>query len=248
MAAGKALTPTEYIQHHLTFFTKPVGDGGFWTLHVDSLDGAARRCSWASASSGGWCAERPPACRTSARRSSNSSLRVHRRPGQGGFPPRRPQPLRRSAALTVFIWVLLMNAMDFLPVDIMAAMLGAVGLHEWRLVPTADVNTTFALALSVWLLMIFFSIAVKGLGGWIHELFCAPFGVNPGAAPFPWCSIPVQHDRIRFEAAIALAAAVRQHVRGRDHLPAAVAVGGERPGRARSSRCRSRSAGRSSTS
>jgi F-type H+-transporting ATPase subunit a len=46
-------------------------------------------------------------------------------------------------------------------------------------VPTADVNTTFALAISVWGLMIFYSIKVKGLGGWIHELFCAPFGSNP---------------------------------------------------------------------
>jgi len=82
-------------------------------------------------------------------------------------------------ALTVFVWVLLMNALDFLPVDIVAAVLGALGLHEWRLVPTADVNTTFALALSVWLLMIYFNIAVKGLGGWIHELFCTPFGSHP---------------------------------------------------------------------
>jgi F-type H+-transporting ATPase subunit a len=46
-------------------------------------------------------------------------------------------------------------------------------------VPTADVNSTFALALSVWLLMIYFSIAVKGFGGWIHELFCSPFGTHP---------------------------------------------------------------------
>jgi F-type H+-transporting ATPase subunit a len=46
-------------------------------------------------------------------------------------------------------------------------------------VPTADVNTTFALSLSVFALMIFFSIKVKGLGGWIHELFCTPFGGNP---------------------------------------------------------------------
>jgi len=87
-------------------------------------------------------------------------------------------------ALTVFVWVVLMNAMDFLPVDIMAAILGAVGLPEFRLVPTADVNTTFALSLSVWLLMIYFNIAVKGLGGWIHELTCAPFGIKPlWAAP-----------------------------------------------------------------
>src|SRR5204863_6944069 len=83
------------------------------------------------------------------------------------------------AALTMFVWVLLMNAMDFLPVDIMAWFYEDVlHLHNWRGVPTADVNTTFALALSVWVLMIYFSIAVKGLGGWIHELFCTPFGSN----------------------------------------------------------------------
>ena len=54
-----------------------------------------------------------------------------------------------------------------------------LGLEEWHAVPTADINTTFALSLSVWLLIIFFSIKVKGLGGWIHELFCSPFGSNP---------------------------------------------------------------------
>jgi F-type H+-transporting ATPase subunit a len=57
--------------------------------------------------------------------------------------------------------------------------LGWLGVHYWRPVPTADVNTTFALALSVWLLMIFFAISAKGFLGWIHELFCAPFGSNP---------------------------------------------------------------------
>jgi len=86
-------------------------------------------------------------------------------------------------ALTVFVWVLLMNAMDFLPVDVMA-----LGTHfiapEWRLVPTADLNTTFALALSVFGLMIFFNIKVKGIGGWVHELFCSPFGSNPLLWPF----------------------------------------------------------------
>jgi F-type H+-transporting ATPase subunit a len=84
------------------------------------------------------------------------------------------------ASLTVFVWVLMMNAMDFLPIDWLVTALEKVfHVHAWRPVPTADVNTTFALALSVWILMIFFSIKVKGLGGWIHELFCAPFGSNP---------------------------------------------------------------------
>jgi F-type H+-transporting ATPase subunit a len=86
-------------------------------------------------------------------------------------------------ALTVFVWVLLMNAMDFLPVDVMAQ-----GTHlfaeEWRLVPTADLTTTVALAISVFGLMIFFNIKVKGIGGWVHELFCAPFGSNPLLWPF----------------------------------------------------------------
>ncbi len=83
-------------------------------------------------------------------------------------------------SLTVFLWVRLMNSMDFLPADLMAWFFEHV-LHQEhvRSVPTADVNTTFALALSVFGLMIFYSIKVKGLGGWIHELFCSPFGGNP---------------------------------------------------------------------
>jgi hypothetical protein len=85
----------------------------------------------------------------------------------------------------VFVWVMLMNALDFLPVDIVALGTHSISEHGFRIVPTADVNTTFALALTVWLLMIFFNIKVKGLGGWLHELTCAPFGAKPlWAAPF----------------------------------------------------------------
>jgi F-type H+-transporting ATPase subunit a len=86
-------------------------------------------------------------------------------------------------ALTVFVWVLLMNAMDFLPVDVVAQGTKLIA-PEWRIVPTADLNTTVALALSVFLLMIFYNIKVKGIGGWLHELFCAPFGSSPLLWPF----------------------------------------------------------------
>jgi len=83
-------------------------------------------------------------------------------------------------ALTVFIWVILMNSMDFLPVDIVGRIPEAAGAHHgFRLVPTADTNTTFALALTVWAMMIGFAIKEKGLGGFVHELFTAPFGSNP---------------------------------------------------------------------
>jgi F-type H+-transporting ATPase subunit a len=83
-------------------------------------------------------------------------------------------------ALTVFVWVFLMNAMDFLPVDISAYIYEHVfGLEKWRQVPTADINTTFGLSIAVWVLMIFYSIKAKGLGGWFHELTCSPFGGHP---------------------------------------------------------------------
>jgi F-type H+-transporting ATPase subunit a len=61
-------------------------------------------------------------------------------------------------------------------VDWVALATHHISEHGFRIVPTADVNTTFALALTVWFLMIWFSIAAKGLGGWMHELFTAPFG------------------------------------------------------------------------
>jgi F-type H+-transporting ATPase subunit a len=78
-------------------------------------------------------------------------------------------------ALTVFIWILLMNAMDFLPVDLLPMILSQFGVHNLRVVPTADVNHTFAMSFSVVLCVIGFSINSKGLGGWIKELFTAPF-------------------------------------------------------------------------
>jgi F-type H+-transporting ATPase subunit a len=87
-------------------------------------------------------------------------------------------------ALTVFVWVTLMNAMDILPVDIISSALGAMGLHYWRPVPTADINTTFALALTVFALMVVYGIRKKGLGGWTKELFVAPFGHNVILWPF----------------------------------------------------------------
>ena len=82
-------------------------------------------------------------------------------------------------ALTVFVWVLMMNAMDLLPIDILAKGLAAIGFYTWRPVPTADINTTFALSISVWLLMLFYNLKVKGMGEWLHELLCTPFGSNP---------------------------------------------------------------------
>ena len=184
MAAGKELTATDYISHHLTFFAKPIGEGGFWTLHVDTLVMAL--IVGVLGIGFVWWVVRGATPGVPNRRQAFVELAFEFVADQSKsiFHHGDVNKFVAPAALTVFIWVMLMNALDFLPVDIMAKALDFVGLHEWRMVPTADVNTTFALALSVWLLMIYFNIAVKGIGGWLHELACAPFGVKPiWAAP-----------------------------------------------------------------
>ena len=90
-------------------------------------------------------------------------------------------------ALTVFVWIFLMNAMDLFPVDlfpkIWEIIYGANGgdaHHAYmRVVPSADLSTTLGLSTSVLLVCVFYNIKIKGIGGWVHELFCAPFGAHP---------------------------------------------------------------------
>ena len=84
-------------------------------------------------------------------------------------------------ALTVFVWIFLMNAMDLLPVDLLPAIWHvagpAMGAPDYmRVVPTADLSVTMGLSLSVLLICLYYNVKIKGLGGWVHELFSAPFG------------------------------------------------------------------------
>ncbi|MES2686624.1 MAG: F0F1 ATP synthase subunit A [Pseudomonadota bacterium] len=95
-------------------------------------------------------------------------------------------------ALTVFVWIFLLNAMDLLPVDLIpviwASIYGAAGLdphHAYmRSVPTADLSVTMGLSLGVLLTCLAYNVKIKGLGGWIHELFTAPFGNHWALYPF----------------------------------------------------------------
>ena len=84
-------------------------------------------------------------------------------------------------ALTVFVWIFLMNAMDMLPVDLLPAAWHAAGpalgfKDYMRVVPTADLSTTLGMSFSVLFVCLFYSVKIKGLGGWTHELVAAPFG------------------------------------------------------------------------
>lgn len=83
-------------------------------------------------------------------------------------------------ALTVFVWVLFMNLLDLLPVDLLPKIAADLfGIHYQRVVPTADLNGSLGMALGVLLLCLYYNIKIKGFGGWMHELFTAPFGNHP---------------------------------------------------------------------
>lgn len=80
-------------------------------------------------------------------------------------------------ALTIFVWVFLLNTMDLLPVDFLPTIASLFGLHDFRSVPTDDLNLTFALSLSVFFLLIFFNLKVKGFKNLTKEVFTEPFGI-----------------------------------------------------------------------
>jgi F-type H+-transporting ATPase subunit a len=174
---------TDYIQHHLTFLAHPVKDeGGFWTLNVDTL--LTTLVVFVLAFGFMYLVARKATSGVPGKRQAFVEWLLDFVNEQVKGIYNGPSPMVAPIALTTFVLVLLLNAMDFLPVDIVSGGLHALGFEHFRFVPTADVNTTFALALSVFGLMIFYSIKVKGFGGWIHELYAAPFGSHPLLWPF----------------------------------------------------------------
>jgi len=174
MASEATLSSTEYISHHLTHET--VGQG-FWTWNVDSLFmsgllgvvtialfySVARKAT--SGVPGRWQAFVEMVVEF-----IDTTVKEVFHLDRGFLAP---------LALTIFVWVFLMNAMDLLPVDLPPTIAGWFGFNHWRAVPTADANTTFAMSLTVLIVVLFYSVKAKGAGGYAHELFTAPFGSNP---------------------------------------------------------------------
>ena len=167
---------SEYIEHHLSFLTTHAEGGGFWSINVDSVVTAVVLGIVGLGFL--WWVVRGATSGVPGKRQAFVEVMISfvDEQAKGIFRHGDHSKFIAPAALTVFVWIVLMNSMDFLPADWVAHAFSAMGLHAWRIVPTADVNTTFALSLSVFAMMIWFSIAAKGFGGWIHELFCAPFG------------------------------------------------------------------------
>ena len=171
-AEAATKSPSEYISHHLTHWT--VGKG-FWSWHVDTLimsSGlalvlgallylAARKVSARSAPTGF---------------ASFVEFIYDWVDGQVGDIYHGNRLFLTALAFTLFTWVVSMNTMDLLPVDLPGNVAGLFGAEHFRVLPTADLNGTIAMAIVVLLLIIGNSIRSKGLGGYAHEWIAAPFG------------------------------------------------------------------------
>jgi len=92
---------------------------------------------------------------------------------KGAFSARNP--LIAPMALTIFCWIFLMNLMDLIPVDIIPMIAGWLGIPHMKVVPSNDPNVTFGMAIDVFLLMLYYSIKIKGVGGFLGELTLQPF-------------------------------------------------------------------------
>jgi F-type H+-transporting ATPase subunit a len=194
-------TTTEYIKHHLTnatmcsadgeiAFNKACSDAGFWALHVDTLAWSIGlgflflylfRRTAKSATSGVPSKGQAFVEMVIEFVDDNVTSTFHGK-----------SKLIAPLALTIFVWVLLMNLMDLVPVDVIPTIAGFIGSSAFgmdphdvymKAVPTTDLNLTFALALGVFILIIYYSIKVKGITGFAKELSMQPFN--------HWAFIPV---------------------------------------------------------
>jgi F-type H+-transporting ATPase subunit a len=194
MAAEHGPTAGEYIIHHLTHLQNHKAknvvdfsvfnfDSMFWAIGMGLLG------CWLM-----WLAARKATSGVPGRFQAAVEILVEMVDSQAKGIVHNAQSRKFVAplALTVFVWIFLMNAMDLFPVDlfpmIWETIFGATG-HDphhayMRVVPTADLSMTMGLSLSVLLICLFYNIKIKGLGGWVHELFTAPFGAHPLLWPF----------------------------------------------------------------
>ncbi len=188
MASGETITSSEYISHHLTnlvYGRFPDGhwglahsaeeakEFGFWAIHLDSM-------FWSIVlgllfSYFFWKAAKSATAGVPGKLQNFVEMMVEfvDNSVKGSFTGRNP--LVAPLALTIFVWIFLMNLMDLVPVDLIPRIAGWLGIHYMKVVPSTDPNVTFALALGVFLLILYYSIKIKGVGGFIGELTGQPF-------------------------------------------------------------------------
>ena len=172
------ITTQDYIKHHLT--NASVGEG-FWTWHVDTLAwsillGLVFILSFRSVA-------KKATTGVPGKFQCFVEMIVEFVGGSVRDTFHGKNPLIAPLALTIFVWVLLMNFMDIIPVDFLPSLAQLIGgmmgydpHHVYmKVVPTTDLNMTAALALGVFVLMIYYSIKIKGVAGFMKELYAHPF-------------------------------------------------------------------------
>ena len=174
MAAEAELTPTSYIQHHLHNLTGHVGEGSFWTVHVDTLVTSVLMGLFMVFLF--WLATRKATAGVPGKWQAFVEICLEFVDRQARDTYHGTSKLVTPIAITLFFWILLMNLLKMIPADFFAIPLGWVGVHYWKPVPTADVNATLGMSISVFFLMIFFALRAKGLGHFTLEFLTAPFG------------------------------------------------------------------------
>jgi F-type H+-transporting ATPase subunit a len=182
-AAGHAPTAGEYIIHHLTHLQnkKQSAVVDFSVFNLDSIFWAVLLgvlgCFFL------WRAARRATSGVPGRFQAAVEILVEMVESQakGIVHNAQSRKLVAPLALTVFIWIFLMNAMDLLPVDLIPYIWehGLFNAKDYmRVVPTADLSVTMGLSLSVLLVCLAYNVKIKGIGGWAHELVSAPFGTS----------------------------------------------------------------------
>ncbi|MDE1887571.1 MAG: F0F1 ATP synthase subunit A [Gammaproteobacteria bacterium] len=173
------ITSDEYIHHHLTYWT--VGNGGFWTLHLDTLlvSVALGLLFFFSF----WVVARKASSGVPGKWQNFVEIVVTFVDTQVKETFHGKNRMVAPMALTIFVWVWLMNFMDMIPVDLFPRIAAWIAMpfgvnpeHVYlRVVGTNDLNMTFAMSFSVFVLMIFYSFKVKGVRGYSREILFHPF-------------------------------------------------------------------------
>lgn len=182
---GEALTSSSYIAHHLQHLSLAklglVAEGSFWNVHIDSLLFSVATgvlFLWVFRSVAKKATTGVPSRLQCAVEmvvefvADNVKDTFHGR-----------NPLIAPLALTIFVWIILMNLMDLVPIDFLPYPAQLMGIPYLKVVPTADVSITMSMALGVFVLMLYYSIKVKGVGGFAKELALHPFN-HPIMIPF----------------------------------------------------------------
>lgn len=174
---SEGLSSAEYITHHLT--NLKIGHG-FWSLNIDTLI-----VSWILGViflSIFYYAAKKATTDVPTGLQNFVEMMLEFADQQAKESYHGSSKLVGPMALTIFIWVFLMNFMDIVPVDLFPWLASFFGVHYLKVVPTTDPNLTLGMSLSVFLLLIVFGIKSKGLWGFNKEFLCSPFGI--WLAPF----------------------------------------------------------------